>query len=86
MTVATQVAAKQSSSVPSPGASMVVAAKAWSKKPAAAPRLAWAVLKAAWRDTAPRARWDRVVLHSPQGLGVMALQAVVRFRRQEGDP
>ena len=57
MTVATQAPARQSSSVPSPEASMVAAAaRAWSKKPAAAPQFAWAVLRAACKDTAPSAR------------------------------
>lgn len=154
MTVATQAPARQSSSVPSPGASTVAEANAWSRKPAAAPRLAcqyrdrrrwgggrkpglsfkqgkvwgshatlafrlsrpppspwsgqrdlmqvltvwewdtplpnpsvltWAVLTAAWRDTTPSARWDRVVLHSLQGLGAIAPRVVVNVT-QEGDP
>ena len=48
--------------------------------------ITWAVLRAACRDTAPSARWDRAELHSPPGLGVMTPQAVVSLRGQERDP
>lgn len=48
--------------------------------------LTWAVLRAAYRDTDPSARWDRAELHSRPGLGAMTRRAVVSLREREKDP
>lgn len=66
MTVATQAPARQSSSVPSPGANMVMASKAWSKKPAAAPRLA-----CQHRDGRTHGKTVGCFLQAAKGVGLM---------------